>query len=264
MTHASTNVPILVYHHVYPDDSPELRDAPGDGVVAASQFRGQVEHLLAEGWRVVSTSRVVEGLAQGSLPEKAACLHFDNGWLDTATVVQPILAALGLTALCYPITDSITAASEGRASTIRTATEGHIDKPFMTWNQIGDLVSAGWEIGAHTAAHGRMGETYRDGGEAAIVEEVAQSSEAFERHLGFVPRHFAYPSGSRSPETDAILSRYYDSLRLWQARWSEPPRFTCPDTPPKALECQNIDMAVDFGDFQRLLREAAGATETGG
>lgn len=253
------SVPILVYHHVYADGSRPLQhSASGRGVVWASAFRQQVDHLLDEGWAVVSTGRVVDWLAgRGDLPARAACLHFDNGWLDTATVVAPILRGLGVTATCFPITGSLDAASDGRAVALRTATEGRIEKPSMTWDQVARLVDAGWEIGAHTATHVRLDEAWEAHGEAAVVREAETSNRAFERHLGFAPRHFAYPSGARNARTDAVLARYYDSLRLWEDGLPEAPAFTRRGTPPTALVCQNIDMAVDRPAFRALLRAAA-------
>ena len=56
------NVPILVYHHVYGDDDPELAHTTGAGVVTATALRRQVMHLLDEGWRVVATGDLVDGL----------------------------------------------------------------------------------------------------------------------------------------------------------------------------------------------------------
>ena len=126
----------------------------------------------------------------------------------------------------------------------------------MTWEMLQGLVDAGWEIGAHTATHRRLGDTFEAQGEAAIAWEAESSNRAFESHLGVVPRHFAYPSGSRNGQTDAILSHYYDSLRLWDAGWPDPTPFTHEATSPMALVCQNIDMKVEFGDFQRMLQQA--------
>ena len=52
-------VPILVYHHVYADDAPELKGAVGDagaGIIGRSQFLQQVRYIAEHGWQVVSTS----------------------------------------------------------------------------------------------------------------------------------------------------------------------------------------------------------------
>ena len=93
---------------------------------------------------------------------------------------------------------------------------------------------------------------------ARCWREVEEANEAFAEQLGFVPSHFAYPSGSRNERTDELLSGYYRSLRLWG--FSHPPRWTFADqdSSPMALDCQNVDSTVSFKDFVRIFAEAVG------
>ena len=255
-------VPILVYHHVYPDDDFALKGLPKEeatGLIGVSEFRRHLDHIVEGGWEVVSTTRIVDWLqGEADIPDRALVLHFDNGWLDTATTVMPVLAEYGMAGTSYVITDSATAASEDRTASARTLTEGTVQKPFMTWRQIAELLDAGWEIGAHTATHPKLADLQCSEGDEAVLREVEGSSRAYAEHLGFVPRHFAYPSGSRNRRTDALLAPYYHSLRLWS--FSQPPRweFTGRRTPPAALQCQNVDSTVAFEDFARIFTEAVG------
>jgi len=139
-----SKVPILVYHHIYPEGSPELKAATGDssGVIGEVEFRRHLEFISNEGWNVVSTSDVVDWIIDGTpLPDRAVALHFDNGWLDTRTVTMPIVKELGMTATCFPITDGVEAATEGHTASVRTRTEGRFEKPFMTWQQVGELLN---------------------------------------------------------------------------------------------------------------------------
>ena len=254
------NVPILVYHHVYPDGEPGLASPSGKkatGMIGVSEFRRHLSYVAENGWEVVSTTRIVDWLeGSASLPRRAVALHFDNGWLDAFTVALPVLQEFGMTATSFVITDGTTAASEGRTARVRTSTEGEIQKPFVTWEHAARLLEAGWEIAAHTATHPRLGELHSTSGADAVLEEIEDSNEVFAQRLGFVPEHFAYPSGSRSEQTDALLARHYRSLRLWS--FSHPPvwRFTGRETSPLAMECQNIDNTVSFEDFTRIFSEA--------
>ena len=259
-------VPILVYHHVYADHAPELQGAVGDagaGIIGRSQFLQQVRYIVEHEWQVVSTTRIVDWLTgdhaagdHGAFPGRAVALHFDNGWLDTYSVTLPILQEWGVAATCFPITDGIEAATHGRAATVRTLTEGVVEKPFMTWDHLAWLRDAGWEIGAHTASHCKVADIHAAGGDQRVVTEVQTSNDLFRRRLGLVPPHFAYPSGSRNPLTDALLSRYYRSLRLWHfespIRWT----FTDAGTSPLAVDCQNVDVRVSFDAFKSIFREA--------
>ncbi len=253
-------VPILVYHHVYRDDNPELVVTSREratGVIGESEFRRQLSYIADDGWKVVSTSQVVDWLENGTpLPERSLALHFDNGWLDTLTIAVPVLREHGMTGTCYVISGPTSAASEGRPAGIRTSTEGFVHRPFITWDGARELLDLGWEIGAHTATHPKLADVHARHGDEVILAEVNGPNAEYLDHLGFVPEHFAYPSGSRSERTDALLARHYRSLRLWG--FSSPPRwgFTDRNTSPLALECQNIDNTVTVEDFSRIFREA--------
>ncbi|MEE2659706.1 MAG: polysaccharide deacetylase family protein [Candidatus Latescibacterota bacterium] len=250
------HVPILVYHHVYREGTPELvaaQEAQTPGVIGVDEFLRQLSWLAEEGWQVVSTSQLLDGLEQAFLPTRCAVLHFDNGWIDTFEVVLPLLQERGYNATCYPITDGVEAATDGRAATVRTMTEGIVRHRFMTWQQLVQLAAAGWEIGAHTATHCRLAERHVEAGDEAVVWEAEAANALFERHLGTAPSHFAYPSGSRNERTDELLAPYYRSLRLWHFEWPIRWSYTEPQTSPHALECQNIDLRVDEAAFRRIL-----------
>lgn len=249
-------VPILVYHHVYPEADMRGR-SPEAGVIGVDQFTRQMDMLAAQGRQVVSTTAVVDWLnGKRDLPDKPVVLHFDNGWLDTHDVALPLLQQRGWTALCYPITDGVDAASQGRSLGVRTQTEGVVEHPFMTWSQLKTLIDAGWEIGAHTATHCRVADCHAEHGDEGVLREVEQSHALFEAHLGFAPVHFAYPSGSRTDATDALLAPHYASLRLWEWQWPIRWTFTDETTPVTAIASQNIDMRVPDADYERLLVEA--------
>jgi len=255
-----TNVPILVYHHVYPEGTPELKAATGEsaaGVIGEAEFRRHMDFISTENWNVVSTSDVVDWIIDGTpLPDRALALHFDNGWLDTRTVTMPIVKAFGMTATCFPITDGVEAATEGQIASVRTLTEGQIEKPFMTWQQVGELSDEGWEIGAHTATHPKVAEKHAEEGDDGVLWEVETSNALFRKRLGMIPQHFAYPSGSRNDRTDELLGGIYRSLRLWHFEYPVVWTFTSQSTSPMAIDCQNIDARVSFDDFKRIFDEA--------
>ncbi len=252
-------VPILVYHHVYPNGHPELSNVGTNnatGVIQLSEFRRHIAYIVAEGWEVISTSNLVDWLHESAvLPNRSIVLHFDNGWLDTYQIVMPVLREFGINATCYIISDPTSAASEGRPASIRTSTEGVVHKPFLTWDNAKEMLDLGWEIGAHTATHPKLGEIHSTEGVKGVVSEIETSNYAYERGLGFKPKHFAYPSGSRNEITDSILAQYYQSLRRWN--FSKPQSWTLTDseTSPLSLECQNIDSTVDYKDFTRIFHE---------
>ena len=254
-------VPILVYHHVYEEEAPELKQATfetGAGVIGEAEFRKQMQHLADNHWTVVPTSQIIHWLkGDASLPQKAVAIHFDNGWLDNATVVMPLLREFGVVATCFPITDGIEASSEGKPlTTVRTKTEGIVTKPFMTWSHLQQLLDADWEIGAHTATHCKMADKHAAEGDDGVLQEIQTSNDLFKKRLGFAPEHFAYPSGSRTERTDELLASHYTSLRLWHFEWPIHWTFTDSNTSLLAVDMQNIDLRVPFDDFKRVFIEA--------
>ena len=256
--HEIQRVPILVYHHVYREGEPELKFAgDGAGIIGEGEFRRQIQYVSDNGWTVVSTSQLADWIAgEGDLPERAAVLHFDNGWLDTIEVAFPILEELGMTGTSFPITDGIEASSTGGTASVRTLTEGVVSKPFMTWGQLQQLLDAGWEIGGHTATHCKVADKHEAEGDAGIVEEVRLSNDLFEQHLAHTPVHFAYPSGSRNDATDRVLAEFYRTLRLWHVEHPIEWSFTDRQTSPLAIDCQNVDLKVPFREFTRIFEEA--------
>jgi len=251
-----SRIPILVYHHVYPDEQ-AAQAGPAAGVIGVSEFDRHMQWIREHNWSVISTSALVDSLVERKpFPARSCVLHFDNGWLDTFSVALPRLKEWGMTATCFPITNGIEAASGGESLRVRTLTEGNVEKPFMNWEQLGQLAGAGWEIGAHTHTHCKIADKHDAEGDDGVLREVEQSHGLFQKRLGFVPDHFAYPSGSRSARTDVLLRDRYCSLRLW--RWEWPIRWIYTDeaTSPYAIECQNIDARVPFDQFERIFREA--------
>ena len=62
---------------------------------------------------------------------------------------------------------------------------------YLHWDEVRELVRAGWEIGNHTRTHPILPET--PGAEAE--DEIRVSHEALVRELGAPPVGFAYPNG---------------------------------------------------------------------
>ena len=257
MNGIAQRVPILVYHHVYADDE-VVHAGAAPGVIALTEFVRQMHWVRDTDWTVVSTSNLVDWLTNDStLPKHACVIHFDNGWLDTYAVALPVLADLGFLATCYPITSGVEAASINRSARVRTLTEGWVEKPFMSWDKLGALREAGWDIGAHTHTHCKIADEYETEGDNGVLGEMIAANECFMKRLGLVPEHFAYPSGSRNDRTDRLLANVYRSIRLWHWEWPIRWTFTDRNTSVCGIHSQNIDTRVTFADFQRVFEEAA-------
>ncbi|AHK78200.1 polysaccharide deacetylase [Ectothiorhodospira haloalkaliphila] len=89
---------ILIYHRVLPEPDPLLTGDPD-----AATFRWQMQ-LVARLFNVLPLSDAVRRLQDGTLPSRAACITFDDGYADNHEVALPILREQGLPATFFVAT----------------------------------------------------------------------------------------------------------------------------------------------------------------
>lgn len=75
----------MIYHRVLADTDPLLPDE-----MTASTFDWQMR-LLHHNFNVLPLSEAIEKLKTGTLPARAACVTFDDGYADNADIALPIL-----------------------------------------------------------------------------------------------------------------------------------------------------------------------------
>lgn len=90
---------ILIYHRVLPRPDLLLPD-----LVDAAAFERQLL-LLKHFFRVLPLGEAVRRLGDGTLPRRAACITFDDGYADNAEVALPLLLRHGLGACFFIATD---------------------------------------------------------------------------------------------------------------------------------------------------------------
>lgn len=86
---------VLIYHRVLPEADPLLPDL-GD----AQTFKWQMESLAAH-FNVLPLGEAIQRLRSGSLPARAACITFDDGYADNVEVALPILQEINLPATFF-------------------------------------------------------------------------------------------------------------------------------------------------------------------
>src|SRR6185436_8358647 len=89
---------VLIFHRVLPQPDPLM---PGEPDTAA--FASQMDVIRAT-CTVLPLSAAVEQLYSGSLPERATCITFDDGYANNLTMAAPILQARGLPATVFVAT----------------------------------------------------------------------------------------------------------------------------------------------------------------
>lgn len=86
---------VLVYHRVLPEPDPLF-----PGQMDAVRFAQHLD-VLDDCFNVMPLPEAVGRLRSGSLPRRAACITFDDGYADNATVALPLLRARGMHATFF-------------------------------------------------------------------------------------------------------------------------------------------------------------------
>ena len=92
---------ILIYHRVFARQS-----ALFPGEMHAENFDRQMRYL-AQNFSVMPLLDAVQRLRQGTLPHRACCITFDDGYADNLTVALPILEKYGLASTVFVATSYI-------------------------------------------------------------------------------------------------------------------------------------------------------------
>ena len=88
--------------------------------------------------------------------------------------------------------------------------------PCMSWDEIGELIEAGWHIGAHTVTHPNLSElSLEDPSGDKLRAELAECDATIEKHLGVKPRDFAFTGTSFSTVAKRAVAERYRFGRLW-------------------------------------------------
>ncbi len=171
---AAVSVPILVYHSIRPltgTDSEQLRRYSVEPIV----FERQLQYLKDRGYTVMSSDVLIDYVSRSAIaPEKPVVLTLDDGWENQYTYAFPLLKKYSMPATFFIFTNAI-----GR-------------KHFLTWEQVGELVSSGMEIGGHTQSHPYL---IKISDPKKLVAEIAGGKKIIESHIGRGITIFAYPFG---------------------------------------------------------------------
>ncbi|MCC7522723.1 polysaccharide deacetylase family protein [Candidatus Uhrbacteria bacterium] len=235
-----SSLQFLLYHGVRPDsdrESPDIRKKH----VSERQFRQNIRWVKR--WMNPVSMKQASGWLKGedTLPKRAVCVTFDDGYADNATTAAKILRDEGVPAIFYLTTGFIDGThalwvdrfenafrkinpdpkadeklraefkklpEDVRETKLRELEERTgasqlfpLQKP-MTWEQASDLLEQGFEIGAHTITHPILAACAAE----RMEHEILGSKKRIEEKLGNNCRHFAFPNGQPSDWNDAVVN----------------------------------------------------------
>ncbi len=136
---------------------------------------------------------------------RTLAVTFDDAYRSVLELAFPILRQLGLPATVFVPTDfpgrDGPMAWDGIDQWLGTRYEREL-RP-MSWDQLGTLAQAGWEIGSHTRSHPHLPAL----SDAALDDELQGSRGECERQLGLPCRTLAYPYGDHDDRVVAAVAR---------------------------------------------------------
>jgi peptidoglycan/xylan/chitin deacetylase (PgdA/CDA1 family) len=186
-------LPILTYHGIDRTRSPVS--------VSPDALSRHVARLDAAGYTVCPLSEALSHFGQpqaGTRPIMA--MVFDDGYATTHTFAAPLLASHGWRATIFPVSDYIDRDNRwpgqpGFVPSVR----------LVSWTQLVELASLGWEIGAHTRTHPDLTRL----ADAALADELQGAKTLLEDRLGQPVRVLAYPYGRHNRRIRALARALY-------------------------------------------------------
>lgn len=190
-------VPVLLYHRI---------GVAGDRfTVSPSAFRRHIAFLadrMADGWQPVPITTLGDALhGRASLPPRAFCVTFDDGFSDTL----PAMEELG----------------RRRIPSTVYAVPSFVGRPGMlSKRELERLAGSPWaQVGAHSHSHPWMDELTPQ----EARREALASRSWLEPVVGAPITTFAYPHGAYSAHTRAaVVSAGYSSACAVKNAWSHP------------------------------------------
>jgi len=167
-------VPILCYHRFAENCKSSL-------CIPIHIFDQQMRYLRNHNYRVITLSNLLDFLKyRHSLPKRSVVITIDDGYRSAYNIAYPILKKYGFTATLFIYTDYV-----------------GISKSAITWDQLRDLKTQGFEVGSHTVSHCDLTKKRRGENDQAymarIKKELLVSKQIIDEELDQDTIYFAYP-----------------------------------------------------------------------
>ncbi len=235
-----SEVIVLCYHR--------FADKPKDSLaIKPADFEAQMQALKDNGITVISMEDFLAWRrGEKGIPEKAAILSIDDGYLSGYNVAWPILKKFGYPFTMFIYTDYVKGGPRSGGQSI-------------SWDQLAQMRDSGVDIEGHTVSHsslnarkGKTDEQYL----AWLKSEIVGSKELLEKNLGIQVKAFAYPYGLHNQTVRNVIKQagYEAAFTVWGRRiaYGADPmtigRYAIESTKPKVFEeAVNFKGAIEGG-----------------
>ncbi|MHC4846509.1 MAG: polysaccharide deacetylase family protein, partial [Planctomycetota bacterium] len=176
MTNAARPVPILTYHSL---------DTSGSVIsVAPEAFAAHMAGLAERGWTAIRLDHLLDAWdGKAELPEHPVVVTFDDGFRNALEHAAPVLAEHGFAATIFVVDEHC-----GGSNDWSDRGRDMPSLPLLTWDELGALSEAGWEVAAHSSSHARLPQLPVD----EARRQITSCKAALSDRLGVAVRTFAY------------------------------------------------------------------------
>lgn len=158
-------------------------------VMTEANLRLQMNYLRDHGYHPITMQELYDYITKGApLPEKPVCITFDDGYLDSYTIVYPLMKEYGFPWTLFLITDDV-------------------GKPYnrMTWDQLKEMADSHTvTIANHTLSHPKL---HNLATAKEKEKEIVEANEALKCHLGIDNAWLAYPYGDYDDQVVEICKK---------------------------------------------------------
>lgn len=202
----SVELPVVMYHQLTKSES-----RAGRYVLTLEQFEKDLVYLKEKGYKTVTVRQLLDfSMGKITLPEKSVMITFDDGCETLYSYALPLLEKYGFTAVGFIVGAYTDSYSE--------INDHNLNYSSLTWSEIKELCNGGViDIQSHTYdLHKNTGnrsglkmkksETLEQYSEFLTADAVKMKEKMYE-NTGKIPIAIAYPFGSYSKESAAILKK---------------------------------------------------------
>lgn len=170
----------FVYHRVDDGRYPTTN-------VSTKDLEAHLAYLTKNKFQVLNFSEAIDYLQSDAPAQKTAVITIDDGYTSFFRNGLPLLKKYKMPATLF----------------INTKTVGGGD--FMTWDDLKVAQASGMEIGNHTHSHDYFLNQPADSRYKTFRQEIIQSQDIIEKHLGQKPIVFSYPYGEFDDKMKKIV-----------------------------------------------------------
>ncbi len=170
-------IPILIYHRFGKKSKSRL-------CIPGQVFDQQMAYLKENGYRVIPLNDLIAFMQfRTALPKKAVVITIDDGYRSVYDTAFPILKKYGFAATLFIYLDFI-----------------GIPGSSVTWEQLKEMKSSGFEVGSHTLSHCNLIKKRKDESEKVYIERVEKelvlSKQIIDKKLNQNTVAIAFPYGA--------------------------------------------------------------------